>query len=317
MKNKVLPNFFIVGAAKSGTTSFAEYLGEHPQIYMSPVKEPHYFSSDIDSRLIPENVQPEDYFAVHPLAKRHALCIRRPEHYQLLFAAAEGAKAVGEASPSYLYSELAPRRIAEEVDDPRILIFLRNPIWRSYSHFQMDLRFGVAATNDFLKAVELDWNAAQKGWGVSHLYVELGLYVPQLKRYLQRFPAERVKIYLHDDYRKDVRQTLLEILTFLGVEPTLQHIAADRKHGEASRQPIFSGIDGTSSSGTFRALRKVVPQTVRSKVKTLLSRNPRRMRRHEFEAMVPHFREDVRELSSMLGRDLCHWLVPPADMLKS
>ncbi len=314
MKKQVLPNFFIVGAAKAGTTAFAEYLGQHRQVYLSPVKEPHYFSSDIDSSCIPEDVQPDEYFSVQPLARRHALCVRRPEHYEQLFAAAGDAKAVGEASVSYLYSPLAPGRISAEVPDPRILIFLRNPVERAYSHFQMDLALDLADTEDFLRAVDTDARVPKKGWGVSHLYVELGLYVPQLKRYLERFPPDRIKICLHDDYRKDVRRTLLEILAFLGVEQSLADISPDKKHGETLRKPILNGV---SETGTYRLLRGAVPPVLRSKIRTLLTRRPRGLRRQEFEALVPLFREDILELSSMLRRDLSHWLVPPPNLFDS
>lgn len=314
---KILPNFFIVGAAKCGTTSFAEYLSEHPQVYMSPVKEPHYFASDIDAGLIRENIEPDEYFSARPLGKRHALCVRRPEHYEQLFADAGNAVAIGEASVSYLYSMHAPIRISEEISDPRILVFLRNPIERAYSHFQMDLTFEVAGSEDFLKAVEMDMQSPRKGWGISHLYVELGQYASQLKRYLARFPSERIKVCLHDDFRKEVGATLLDILSFLGLEQTLSSIAVDVKHGEAWRRPIFSGMNRLGETASYRILRHAVPQSVRAKAKALLSRKPRVMRRHEFEAMVPLFRDDVVELSSLLGRDLSHWLVPPPGMLKS
>lgn len=316
-KGSISPNFFIIGAAKCGTTSFAEYLAQHPQVYVSPVKEPHYFASDIDSGLIREDVEPDEYFAVQPLEKRHALCVRRPEHYAQLFAAAGDAKAIGEASPSYLYSTDAPRRISQEIADARILVFLRNPIERAYSHFQMDVIFEVSASGDFLQAVDMDARVPKKGWGVSHLYVELGQYAAQLQRYLQFFPADRVKVCFHDDYRQDVRVTLLEILAFLGVEPTLDSIAADVKHGEAWRKPIFRGMSRLSQTGTYRALQRVVPQGLRSKTRMLLSRKPRGMSRREYEAMVPLFRQDILELSSLMQRDLSHWLVPPPHMLRA
>lgn len=314
LKRNALPNFFIVGAAKCGTTSFAEYLAQHPQVYMSPVKEPHYFTSDIEPSAIREDVEPDQYFSVQPLAKRHALLVQRPEQYCQLFAAANGARAIGEASPSYLYSTHAPRRIAEEIGDARILVFLRNPIERAYSHFQMDLIFDVAGAEDFLEAVQMDRQAPTKVWGAAHLYVELGLYATQLKRYLECFPADRLKVCIHDDYRQDVRGTLLEILSFLGVEQTLASIAVDVKHGEAWRRPIFSGMNRLSQTGMYRVLQRAVPQGLRTKTKTLLSRKPRGMRRHEFEALVPLFRDDVRELSSLLRRDLSHWLVPPPSL---
>jgi Sulfotransferase domain len=314
---KILPNFFIIGAAKCGTTSFAEYLEQHPQVYMSPVKEPHYFASDIESGVIREDVEPDEYFSVRPLGKRHALCVRRQEHYEQLFVAAADSKAIGEASPSYLYSTHAPRRIHEEIADPRFLVFLRNPIERAYSHFQMDLIFEVAESDDFLQAVEMDARAPRKGWGVSHLYVELGLYSDQLKRYLEYFPADHLKVCIHDDYRQDVRATLLDILSFLGVERTLSSIDVDTRHGEAWRKPMFSAMNRLREKRTYRALQRVVPQSLRSKAKMLLSRKQRRMCRPEFEALLPLFRESILELSSLLRRDLSHWLVPPPYMLRS
>lgn len=310
MRKKVLPNFFIVGAAKAGTTSFAEYLGQHPQVYMSPVKEPHYFCTDIESRHILEKVQPEEYFSVQPLRKRHALCVRQAAHYEQLFAAAGDAKAVGEASVSYFYSECAPRRIAAEITDPKILIFLRNPVERAYSHFKMDLALGISCTDDFLEAVRIDHASPQKGWGISHLYVELGLYVPQLRRFLDSFPADRLKICVYDDYQSDVRPTLIEILSFLGVDQTLRQISVDAKHGETQRQPAFTKIDALSETRPYRMLRAAVPPLVRSKMKKMLSRKPRKLRVSEFNALIPYFREDIYELSSLLGRDLSHWLVP-------
>jgi hypothetical protein len=284
---------------------------------MSPVKEPHYFSSDIDCSVIRENVEPDEYFSTLPLQKRHALCIRRPEHYEQLFAAAADAPAVGEASVSYLYSPVAPQRIAAEVADARILIFLRNPIVRAYSHFVMDQFCEVAASPDFLKAVELDLQAPQKGWGVSHLYIELGLYVPQVKRYLERFPPERVKICLHDDYARNLNGTLMDILSFLQVDGSLDNIAVDKKHYEAVARPIFSGINNLTETRPYRILRRALPQSVRAKAKSLLTRKPRAMRRDEFEGLIPYFREDILELSSLLRRDLSHWLVPPPNLLRA
>lgn len=310
MGKKLIPNFFIVGTPKAGTTSFAEYLSQHPQVYMSPVKEPRYFSSDIPDRFPGVKIKPEEYFATRPLAKMHGLCIHRPEHYEQLFAGAGNAIAVGEASVSYLYSKVAPRRIAEEIADPRILIFLRNPIERAYSHFRMDVAFGVSATDDFVKAVEMD--LANPNKDVSHLYIEHGRYVPQLKRYLQLFPGERVKIYFHDDYRLDARDTLLDIMSFLGVERSLSRISLERR-AEAQRQPAFAGLQtALQGSRPYQLVRHVIPPDLRWKMKKLLSRRPRRLQRAEFEALIPYFREDVLELSNLLGRDLTHWLRPRA-----
>lgn len=307
-KKKVAPNFFILGAAKAGTTSFAEYLSQHPQVYMSPVKEPHYFSSDIDCTRIPEHTPPQKYFSLLPLRKRHALYVRQPEHYDLLFAAAGDAKVRGEASPSYLYSELAPKRISEEISDPKFLVLLRNPIERAYSHFRM--HYGKD-TDDFVKSVQRDFQCSRKGWGVSLLYVELGCYAPQLKRYFARFPRDRIKICFYDDFRVDLRQTLLEVLSFLEIDETLDSISIGVRYNESYGRPaILRETSPLNRLGPYRLVRDAIPHEARLKIRRLMSRRPRPILREEYQAVVPYFREDVLELSELLRRDLTHWLRP-------
>lgn len=307
-KKTVGPNFFIVGAAKAGTTSFAEYLSQHSQVYMSPVKEPHYFSSEIDGARLRQNIEPEKYFSIQPLPKRHALYVRRPEHYQQLFAAAAQAKVRGEASPSYLYSEVAPRRIAEEIEDPRFLILLRNPIERAYSHFRM--HYGND-TDDFVKAVARDFHSPNKGWGISTLYVELGRYVPQLKRYLERFPRNRIKICFYDDFSVDLRRSLLEVLSFLEVDATLDGISIGVRYNESHGRPkIFRETSPLNRLWPYRLVRDTISHEYRLKIRHLLSRPPRPMLPEEYAAVASYFREDVLELSELLGRDLTHWLRP-------
>ena len=307
-KKNVGPNFFIVGAAKAGTTSFAEYLSQHPQVYMSPVKEPHYFSSEIDGTPFRQNIQPEKYFSLHPLPKRHALYVRRPEHYEQLFAAAGDAKVRGEASPSYLYSEVAPERISAEIDDPRFLVLLRNPIERAYSHFRM--HYGND-TDDFVKAVQKDFRSPRKGWGISTLYVELGRYVPQLKRYFDRFPRDRIKICFYDDFSVDLRRTLLEVLSFLEIDATLDGISIGVRYNESHGRPaIFRETSPLNRLPPYRLVRDTISHEVRLKIRRLLSRRPRAMRPEEYEAVASYFREDVLELSQLLDRDLTHWLRP-------
>lgn len=203
---EIWPNFFIVGAAKAGTTSLYSYLRQHPEIFMpEDVKEPHYFAQVRPSR-----------------AQRYAspVFISDREAYLRLFRAGKNHRAIGEASPSYLWCEAAPARIHAAAPEARIIITLRDPIERAYSHYLMDYREG-AQHLPFFEALREDWLSAEKGWAVSNLYVELGFYARQIERYLRLFGEDRVHILFHDDLRRLAqgnRQVLADILRFLDVD---------------------------------------------------------------------------------------------------
>ncbi len=133
--------------------------------------------------------------------------------YLKLFAKGAGCRAIGEASVSYLWDRGAPARIRAAIPDARIVISLRDPIERAYSHYLKDVREGWQGL-PFYEALLEDWERPEKGWGVSHLYTELGLYHRQVKRYLDTFGPEQVLILLFDDLRtvEGRRRILAEVL---------------------------------------------------------------------------------------------------------
>ncbi len=204
------PNFFIVGAQNCGTTSLYSYLKQHPDVFMPALKEPHYFAQITPSR-----------------EQRYLRTIIRDRgQYLKLFSHAKDYKAIGEASPSYLWEANAPARIQKAVPQAKIIILLRDPIERAYSHYLMDVREGLQDL-PFYEAVRRDWNRDKKGWSVSQLYVELGLYAAQVQRYLELFGADRVLILMFDELTrsasngKSVVATVLQFLE-LSTEPLHQ-----------------------------------------------------------------------------------------------
>lgn len=217
MSPPLWPNLFIAGAAKAGTTSLYAYLRAHPDVFFPPIKEPHYFA---DVRPAPE----------HRYAQRRF--ITRREDYLALFAGAGKARLRGDASPSYLWSEKAPARIAEVSPEARILVLLRDPVERAWSHYLMEFREG-AEHGGFLEALERDLARPRKGWAVSHLYVELGLYAEQIARYFAHFPRRQVFILELEELRAPAsrRTALARLCAFLGIDPAgldeaaLAHIA--------------------------------------------------------------------------------------------
>jgi hypothetical protein len=199
------PNFLIVGAASSGTTSIYTYLKQHPEVFLPALKEPHYFAQ------------------LRPAWEQRYLFtyVRDESEYLSLFSKAVGFKAIGEASPSYLWCPEAPARIYRAIPEARIIILLRDPVERAYSHYLMNLREGLQR-QPFFQALEEDFNRSEKGWGISQLYIELGLYAAQVRRYLDTFGPAQVRVVMFEELRRSAeskKSALAGILNFIGVDP--------------------------------------------------------------------------------------------------
>jgi hypothetical protein len=300
MAQAIWPNFFIVGAASSGTTSLYTYLKQHPEVFLPALKEPHYFA-----QLRPAYEQ--RYLFTYVTAEKD---------YLALFSRAADYKAIGEASPSYLWCPEAPARIHQAVPEAKIVILLRDPVERAYSHYLMNLREGLQY-RPFFESLQEDWNRAQKGWGVSQLYVELGLYAEQVRRYLRTFGPAQVRVILFDELRRGAenrKSTLAEIVRFIGADPRyLDRI--DVSYVENSfgiaRWPWAQRIAGSNwarragqllvpkSMGANHAIKRLVFQRffVKSVPRPKIDPDARQW-------LCEIFDPDVRALEELLGRVL-------------
>jgi len=305
------PNFFIVGAARAGTTSFSRYLAGHPDVYMSPVKEPHFFATEVDPEKFrdgfPRREDPGEYFKTHPLQPTGCIYVRESKQYEQLFACAEGQAAIGEASVSYLYSKTAARRIREASPGARILIFLRNPIDRAYSHYLIDHPETSVTSEDFLQAVARDDASPKKGWGISNLYVELGLYFEQVKRFQDAFPPEQVKVLFYDDYQQDTRKAMADICDFLGLRMADPDSIAYDWLNRSHRIPQFPSIISRYRRTPIVRLGRSLPSKLKEAIWTGLSRAREPLTADARRRMASYFREDLAKLSGIVGRDLTHW----------
>lgn len=242
------PNFFIVGAARAGTSSLYEYLARHPQIFMSPHKEPHFFS-----QVRPNRMQTH---LMRPVTDLH-------EYLSLFQDVGETHIARGEASTSYLWDGDSAGRIKACVPDAKVIVVLRNPILRAYSHYLLDVREGVQR-KPFLLALQEDQANPVKEWGVAHLYVELGLYYEQLKRYMARFERHQLYLTTYETFYGDLSTNLRELLIFLDVDPEqIGTVDVDDKHNAYAR-PRNKWVHLFLGSASLRmSLRKVLPAPVR------------------------------------------------------
>ncbi len=201
-------NLFIVGAAKSGTTSMYNYLAQHSNVFFSNVKEPNYYSRA-------EAHNPNAYIKPKKNTFYHNKIIKNQNVYYSLFEASGKFKIIGDASPSYLWDIQSAKKIHADFPKGKIIIILRNPIQRAYSQFLMDLKDGNQDENDFLKALKKDKDTLPNVWGKAHLYEELGLYYKQVKEYIDVFTKERVKVIIYNDFIKNTEEVLKETLQFL------------------------------------------------------------------------------------------------------
>ncbi len=220
MKQGRWPNLFIVGAVKSGTTSLYAYLGQHPDVFFPQIKEPHFFTRPKPSP-----------------AQRHLITFVRDEsRYRDLYRDAAQYPWRGDASPSYLWCPEAPERIARVAPDARIIAILRDPIERAYAQYLMDYSEG-AIHEPFYEALKTDWRRPDKGWGVSQLYVELGLYTEQIRRYRGLFGRDRVLVLLLEDLKTNARGVVRTIARFLGSDERSTGAIDTREAHNRYRQP--------------------------------------------------------------------------------
>jgi len=300
------PTFLIIGAAKAGTTSLYHYLRQHPSIFMPAVKEPRFFAYLDDP---PTMEGPGD-----AESNEAAGAVYTPDAYRALFADAEDGQAVGEASVNYLYSETAPRRIAEHLPDAHLFAVLRNPIERAYSHYLHLLRSGREPLRDFEAALEAEEERRKKGWEWSWHYTRMGFYHEQLTRYLDYVDRDQLTVYLFDDFTADNLAVTQDIFRTLGVDDSF--VPETSLTHEKTGVPIsdwFQRFLLDPDHPVRRASRYVLSEEMRTwglKVLKNLNLSKPPMEPAVRERLAALYADDVHRLESLLDRDLSHWLAP-------
>jgi Sulfotransferase domain len=304
-----LPDFFIVGQPKSGTTALYEMLKQHPQIYMSEVKEPRYFASDLPSSFQRQSDAPPATY----------------DDYLALFCDAPPDQRAGEASTAYIWSHTAARLIAEARPDARIIVILREPASFVRSmHLQL-LQIRIEQEPDLRKAVALedfrrqgiDVPSAVASWPQVLLYTDRARYIEQLRRYHASFAPEQVLVLIYDDFRNDNDATVRRVLRFLDVDDTaaIEPVRANptvRMRSGRVHDIVRAANEGQGSLG--RALkttaRVAMPsRRLRSEAFWLVRRRvvfgkPQAPDERFMAELRRRFEPEVRALSEYLDRDL-------------
>jgi len=307
-----LPNFFVVGAAKAGTTSLYHYLSHHPQIYVSPIKEPSFFATDIEpEKFAPDYrydylLNPHEYIWGEMARPVHSAYVRKLEDYLGLFRKVSSETAIGEASVVYLGSRSAAYEISARIPAAKIIIMLRDPAERAFSHYLMDWHLGIVQ-GSFAEELGADLRRPDKGWGRTRMYIEQGLYYEQVKRYLDVFGAEQVRVYFSSDLRVRRGAVLRRLYEFLEVDP--DSLPGEASLNESTRVPRFPRFNywvhrhGFKRPSSFRMIRRI-----RSRIAPMLYKPAPRLCSGDRAMMAGYFADDICKLQDLLGEDLSAWL---------
>jgi Sulfotransferase family len=304
-----VPDFFIVGHPKSGTTALYEMLRSHPQIYMPDFKEPRFFASDLPSRFT-EKASGE------PPQTR--------DDYLSLFDSASAAQRVGEASTAYIWSKTAAGLIAKDQPSARIIVILREPASFVQSmHLQL-LQIRVEKERSLRKALALE-DARRRGkhlpavvsrWPQVLLYTDRVKYVEQLRRYHAVFPREQVLVLIYDDFRRHNETTVRAVLRFLDVDDTaaievteanptvrMRSVRLDETVRAVSvgRHPLARAVRSSVKALTPAGVRLQAHRAIRRQVVFGAPRAPDEAVMLELRR---RFKAEVVAVSEYLGRDL-------------
>ena len=301
MTKQPIPNFFIVGAPKCGTTALANYLADHPEVYIGP-KELHFFGEDLVFR--------------RPIRYRSA-----PEYLGIFRNRKE--KICGDASVWYLYSSTASEEIYRFNKNAKILAMVRNPIEFLHSQHSQLVENGDEDILSFESALAAE-PARKNGVGLPDtvapgpvqalFYMETTKFSEQLERYFTRFPREQIHIVVYDDFKADTAATYRGVLDFLEIHPEHRpefRVVNPNRAVKNERLWRFMKFGPPALRQTWR---RTVPAPVRGRIlrwinqRNLVEQKRPDMHEETRDRLRKAFTPEVERLSKMLGRDLMGWV---------
>ena len=290
----IRPNFLIIGAAKSGTTSLYKYLSQHPDVFMSRVKEPHYFSYGEAAVC----GQVRDHLP-------HVQCFQN--EYLKLFKNAGSVKAVGEASTSYLENERARRRIRSFLPEVKLIAILRDPSARAHSHFMHNKKRFSEQAPSLEKAIELEPQRLVEHQDHRFNYLNKGFYYQYISAYIETYSQSRVKVFLFEDLVENAMGVVKECFQFLEVDDQFEPDVRVRYNVSGTWRNrgvewVFKHLHPLRCK-----LETTLPPRFVSKVGELVMTPESPDSRYRQE-LIGVYKEDILRLQDLLGRDLSTWL---------
>lgn len=284
-----LPNFLLIGSAKSGTTSLHQYLMRHPQVYMSHIKEPQFFAVD-------------------------EIYAKGLDWYSSLFSEAKPDQICGESSTDYTKFPEHPEpatRIAQILPEVKMIYIMRHPIDRAYAHYMHDGRH-LGYKETFEERISK-----------SNIYIDPSYYMMQIEQYLQFFPKESFLFLLMNDFIKDPTQTVSQIFQFIGVNDEVDSSENEPLVANSGKQILNYKIrkkivDPLRTIPGVPKVSAMIPKQGRDWIYNLLQKfsygkeikeyyTPKPMLPETRQMLLDKFKEPNKKLAEFLNRDLSCW----------
>ncbi len=282
-QNLVLPNLFIGGVQKSGTTYLHNLLKEHPDVFSPKYpQEIHFFAFEYDYQ---KNIK----------------------KYQNKFRSWQGEKIIFQTSPYYLYLPAVPERIANIIPDAKFIFILRNPIDRAYSHYWHSVKYAYE-TLSFEDAIELETQRINHNlkFKSRYSYLDRGKYFGQIQRFYHHFGSEKVLIILFEDLKEKVNHVIKQCATFLQVDVSLfLQSKISERHKNHSRLPKNCHIQKISSS--LKETPLLLLSVLIDRFNLVSTKYPP-MKQETRMMLLQYFKQDIHQLQTLIKRDLSDWL---------
>ncbi|MGM0579210.1 MAG: sulfotransferase family protein [Bacteroidota bacterium] len=302
-----LPNFLIIGAGKSGTTSVDNYLKQHPDIFISAVKEPNFFGYELNSA--------KD-FKGSPQLNHYNSSVTNFDDYVKLFENASENQLKGETSNTYMYHENAADRIKHYMPDAKLIAILRQPAERLFSRYLHLARENKLPTQNFEDCLD-----KSSIWWQRNDLIKEGFYGQYLEKYFKHFDKSQIKVFLFEELKGNPEKLHKEIFQFLGVDDQFEiDFSITYNQSGFIKNPMVDKLIGPSSF-LFKGIKKIIPQKSIEKIKDnkflfkkvndMRSKNltkPKLSKELKHKISNDIYKEDIHLLEKLINKDLSHWL---------
>lgn len=300
--NMTIPTFIVIGAPRAGTTSLYHYLRQHPEVTLSMIKETNFFSYLASQAGGEYLIEPNTPWPVKNI-----------KQYEALFRTTSNTKAVGEASPFYLYTPGIAYQIAKYIPNVRLILTLRNPIDRAYSAFLKNTREGLEFRT-FEEAVQEEVGHSGKLIRSDKSYLLAGLYFRHLNEYLKIFTPSQFNIGFYEDFVLAQPEFLKNLFDFIGVDKNFKPDTSVQ-FNKAMPPLVKNNIHRHKIKQVTSRIRSFLPQKLyfsllsfQNKINDSVVSYPPLSREMRL-FLRDHFARDIEDLQKLLQRDLSHWLI--------
>ena len=299
------PNLLIVGAQKSGTTSLHNYLSQHPDVFMSEMKELAYFSRENRPFLVPNE---KDHIGYQWYSKRaHIDCDYK---YIKEFNKCKNEKIIGESSAEYLYYSNTADDVYRFNPNMKIIIVLRNPVNRAFSAYS-DLKLKLSDIGSFNEELTLENKRIHELYHYKWHFKNVGMYYHQVKTYLEYFPEEQIKIILFENLISDSSLVMKDICNFLDVDNSFYEEYNFEKYnfsGTPKNRVLFNWMNQRNPIKTL--FKEFIPYNIRRNIKRTVNNNnlnKEKMNAEICNELKIYFQNDIEQLENMINVDLSKW----------